>query len=156
MRNRETRGRRERRLADILTAVAGDRAMREGLERARDLELLRSVIARELGEEAGRDCRPREFSGSAAVVEVADTIWAQRLALASEPIVRRFREESASAETLTIRPVVVRGFDRPKVSQAPPESLTPTRCERCGATTTAGRHCLACAAEIAYWRAHER
>lgn len=149
-RNREESG--DRSVGALLESMVGDLSIRLGMERARLLDAFPSIAESVLGQSASSSCRAVQVTDQTILVEVSDSIWAQRVQLSSRALLAALRDAGAPAGMARIRtrPTMARPQTTPDIATAygPPV----TRCQRCGGTSTAGTHCLACQAETEFWK----
>ena len=151
MRRRNSDAGEDRSVGSLLETMLQEPAIRQGMERARLLDAFADIAESVLGMNAAAACRAVRVTDHAFVVEVPDSIWAQRIQLSSRALLAALRDAGAP-------PGVTRILTRPMPRQpaleatVPPSAGSPaTRCERCGGTSKGGRYCLACRAEVDFW-----
>lgn len=153
MRDPNAGSRKARPIAQLFDSLLADKGFRQGFERAKLLDAFQGAVAKALGAVAAQSCRAVSLKAESLLVEVPDTIWAQRLDLAAGAILRDLRESGA-----LLAPSRLRTMLRPRApSESHPPSPAPaakgTRCKRCGGSGASGDYCMACTAEIEFWKA---
>ena len=149
-RGRDSAGPRSMR--SLLDSIRRDPAIREGMERARLLDSFPAIADIVLGADGSENCRAIQLSDRNLVVEVTDNIWAQRVQMSAREILKELQARGGSPRLARLNTRVrQRRAPEPAATSAPPEGPA-MRCERCGGRSAGERLCLACAAELDYWR----
>jgi hypothetical protein len=152
MRRRDREVSVDRSVGALLESMVGEPSIRQGMERARLLDAFSGISESVLGKRASANCHAVQVSDQTIVVEVSDSIWAQRVQLSSRGLLAALRDAGAPAGMVRIRTRPTTRRPEARAAAARSSGSPGGRCQRCGGTSTGASFCLACEAEADFWK----